>query len=145
MTFFPDTRLYSLDCSCLSHCSFEDGRFEIKKRPLLSMFCFFIKLQFCMLTWCLIMHAGSNYLRPLFGPLANMLQMLQECSQLELALRVLVNAYGSCLQHVTSNIMDIKLSLQVQLRYSQRCLLCFSRRYTENDCYLLSALWRTRA
>uniref|UniRef100_A0A3B4G7C7 Kinetochore associated 1 n=1 Tax=Pundamilia nyererei TaxID=303518 RepID=A0A3B4G7C7_9CICH len=85
-----DTRLYSLDCSCLSHCSFEDG---------------------------------SNYLRPLFGPLANMLQMLQECSQLELALRVLVNAYGSCLQHVTSNVMDIKLSLQVQLRYSQRCLL----------------------
>uniref|UniRef100_A0A3Q4MIN8 Kinetochore associated 1 n=1 Tax=Neolamprologus brichardi TaxID=32507 RepID=A0A3Q4MIN8_NEOBR len=65
----------------------------------------------------------SNYLRPLFGPLANMLQMLQECSQLELALRVLVNAYGSCLQHVTSNVMDIKLSLQVQLRYSQRCLL----------------------
>uniref|UniRef100_A0A3Q2WT44 Kinetochore associated 1 n=1 Tax=Haplochromis burtoni TaxID=8153 RepID=A0A3Q2WT44_HAPBU len=85
-----DTRLYSLDCSCLSHCSFEDG---------------------------------SNYLQPLFGPLANMLQMLQECSQLELALRVLVNAYGSCLQHVTSNVMDIKLSLQVQLRYSQRCLL----------------------
>uniref|UniRef100_A0A3Q4H4T1 Kinetochore associated 1 n=1 Tax=Neolamprologus brichardi TaxID=32507 RepID=A0A3Q4H4T1_NEOBR len=85
----------------------------------------------------------SNYLRPLFGPLANMLQMLQECSQLELALRVLVNAYGSCLQHVTSNVMDIKLSLQVQLRYSQRCLLCFSRRYTENDCYLLSVLnWR---
>ncbi|XP_026043472.1 kinetochore-associated protein 1 isoform X1 [Astatotilapia calliptera] len=75
-----DTRLYSLDCSCLSHCSFEDG---------------------------------SNYLRPLFGPLANMLQMLQECSQLELALRVLVNAYGSCLQHVTSNVMDIKLSLQL--------------------------------
>ncbi|XP_035763263.1 kinetochore-associated protein 1 [Neolamprologus brichardi] len=56
---------------------------------------------------------SSNYLRPLFGPLANMLQMLQECSQLELALRVLVNAYGSCLQHVTSNVMDIKLSLQL--------------------------------
>lgn len=45
MTFFPDTRLYSLDCSCLSHCSFEDGRFEIKKRPLLSMFfCFFYQI-----------------------------------------------------------------------------------------------------
>ncbi|KAG7490369.1 kinetochore-associated protein 1 isoform X1 [Solea senegalensis] len=75
-----DTKLYPLDCSCLSHCSFEDG---------------------------------SNYLRPLLGPLANMLQMLQECSQLELALRVLVNAYGSCLQHVTSNVMDIKLSVQL--------------------------------
>ncbi|XP_008288071.1 kinetochore-associated protein 1 [Stegastes partitus] len=75
-----DTKLYPLDCSCLSHCSFEDG---------------------------------SNYLQPLLGPLTNMLQMLQECSQLELALRVLVNSYGSCLQHVTSNVMDIKLSAQL--------------------------------
>ncbi|XP_071339118.1 kinetochore-associated protein 1 isoform X1 [Trachinotus anak] len=75
-----DTKLYPLDCSCLSHCSFEDG---------------------------------SNYLQPLLGPLANMLQMLQECSQLELALRVLVNSYGSCLQHVTSNLMDIKLCVQL--------------------------------
>uniref|UniRef100_A0A3P8WBQ2 Kinetochore associated 1 n=1 Tax=Cynoglossus semilaevis TaxID=244447 RepID=A0A3P8WBQ2_CYNSE len=50
---------------------------------------------------------GSNYLKPLLGPLANMLQMLQECTQLELAFRVLVNAYGSCVQHVTSNVMDI--------------------------------------
>ncbi|XP_018523951.1 kinetochore-associated protein 1 isoform X1 [Lates calcarifer] len=75
-----DTKLYPLDCSCLSHCSFEDG---------------------------------SNYLRPLLGPLSNMLQMLQECSQLELALRVLVNSYGSCLQHVTSNVMDVKLSVQL--------------------------------
>ncbi|XP_074526957.1 kinetochore-associated protein 1 [Halichoeres trimaculatus] len=75
-----DTKLYPLDCSCLSHCSFEDG---------------------------------SNYLRPLLNPLANMLQMLQECSQLELALRVLVNSYGSCLQHVTSNVMDVKLSVQL--------------------------------
>ncbi|XP_069555465.1 kinetochore-associated protein 1 [Brachyistius frenatus] len=75
-----DTKLYPLDCSCLSHCSFEDG---------------------------------SNYLRPLLGPMANMLQMLQECSQLELALRLLVNSYGSCLQHVTSNVMDMKLSVQL--------------------------------
>ncbi|XP_029296389.1 kinetochore-associated protein 1 isoform X2 [Cottoperca gobio] len=75
-----DTKLYPLDCSCLSHCSFEDG---------------------------------SNYLPPLLGPLANMLQMLQECSQLELALRVLVNLYGSCVQHVTSNVMDKKLSVQL--------------------------------
>ncbi|TMS04120.1 Kinetochore-associated protein 1 [Larimichthys crocea] len=75
-----DTKLYPLDCSCLSHCSFE---------------------------------GGSNYLRPLLGPLSNMLEMLQECSQLELALRVMVNSYGSCLQHVTSNVMDIKLSVQL--------------------------------
>lgn len=64
-------------------------------------------------------HTGSNYLQPLLGPLTNMLQMLQECSQLELALRVLVNSYGSCLQHVTSNVMDVKLSVQVQLRQIQ--------------------------
>uniref|UniRef100_A0A3B3YVA8 Uncharacterized protein n=1 Tax=Poecilia mexicana TaxID=48701 RepID=A0A3B3YVA8_9TELE len=77
-----DTKLFPLDCSCLSHCSFEDG---------------------------------SNYLQTLLGPLTSMLQMLQECSQLELALRELVNSYGSCLQHVTSNVMDTKLSVQVGL------------------------------
>ncbi|XP_030225552.1 kinetochore-associated protein 1 [Gadus morhua] len=76
----PDLKLYPLDCSCLAHCSFEDG---------------------------------SSYLQPLLGPLNNMLQMLQECSQLELALRVLVNSYCSCLQHVTSNIMDVKLSTKL--------------------------------
>ncbi|XP_029915466.1 kinetochore-associated protein 1 isoform X2 [Myripristis murdjan] len=75
-----DTKLYPLDCSCLPHCSFEDG---------------------------------TNHLKPLLGPLTNMLQMLQECSQLELALRVLVNSFGACLQHVTSNIMDLKLSTQL--------------------------------
>ncbi|KAF7661602.1 hypothetical protein LDENG_00258100 [Lucifuga dentata] len=74
-----DTKLYPLDCSCLSNCSFENG---------------------------------SNYIQPLLGPLANMLQMLQECSQLELALRVLVNSYGSCAQHIVSNVMDVKLSTQ---------------------------------
>lgn len=46
-----------------------------------------------------------------------MLQMLQECSQLELALRVLVNSYGSCLQHMVSNVMDMKLSVQVWLQH----------------------------
>ncbi|MEQ2235438.1 hypothetical protein ILYODFUR_002347 [Ilyodon furcidens] len=75
-----DRELFPLDCSCLSHCSFEDG---------------------------------SNHLQTLLGPLTNMLQMLQECSQLELALRVLVNSYGSCLQHVSSNVMDTKLSVQL--------------------------------
>ncbi|XP_075882024.1 kinetochore-associated protein 1 [Nelusetta ayraudi] len=55
----------------------------------------------------------SNYLKPLQGPLSNMLQMLQECSQLELALRVLLSSHGSCLQHITSNMMDMKLSVQL--------------------------------
>ncbi|XP_015234284.1 PREDICTED: kinetochore-associated protein 1 [Cyprinodon variegatus] len=75
-----DTKLFPLDCSCLSHCSFVDG---------------------------------SNHLQTLQEPLTSMLQMLQECSQLELTLRVLVNSYGSCLKHVTSNIMDTKLSVQL--------------------------------
>uniref|UniRef100_A0A8C5DZ37 Kinetochore associated 1 n=1 Tax=Gouania willdenowi TaxID=441366 RepID=A0A8C5DZ37_GOUWI len=89
----PVTKLYPLDCSCLSHCSFDNG---------------------------------SNYLPPLLGPITNMLQMLQECTQLELTLRVLVNSYGSCLQHVTSNIMDLKLSVQLydaqELKKYNKCL-----------------------
>lgn len=88
-----DTILYPLDCSCLSHCSFEDG---------------------------------SNYLQPLLSPLSTMLQELQECSQLELALRVLVNSYGSSLQHCASNVMDLKLGLQLydpqELKKHNMCL-----------------------
>lgn len=73
----------------------------------------------------LVLGAGFNYLRPLLSPLCSMLQMLQECSQLELALRVLVNSYGSCLQHVTANVMDPKISAQVgpRLRYMLPYLL----------------------
>ncbi|XP_062307937.1 kinetochore-associated protein 1 [Osmerus eperlanus] len=66
---------------------------------------------------CCLSHSsfvkGYNFLQPLLGPLASMLQMLQECSQLELALRLLVNSYGCCLQHVTSNLMDLKLGTQL--------------------------------
>uniref|UniRef100_A0A8C7PUA8 Kinetochore associated 1 n=1 Tax=Oncorhynchus mykiss TaxID=8022 RepID=A0A8C7PUA8_ONCMY len=69
------------------------------------------------ITNCLLMCpcpcADANFLNPLLVPLASMLQMLQECSQLELALRLLVNSFGSCLQHVTSNIMNIKLGIQL--------------------------------
>uniref|UniRef100_A0A3P9A5V4 Kinetochore associated 1 n=1 Tax=Esox lucius TaxID=8010 RepID=A0A3P9A5V4_ESOLU len=54
-----------------------------------------------------------NFLKSLLTPLASMLQMLQECSQLELALRLLVDSFGSCLQHITSNIMDVKLGAQL--------------------------------
>ncbi|XP_033828339.1 kinetochore-associated protein 1 [Periophthalmus magnuspinnatus] len=93
-----DAILYPLDCSCLSHCSFEDG---------------------------------SNYLPLLLNPLSNMLQMLQECSQLELALRVLVNLYGSSLQHCTSNVMDLRLGVQL---YDKNTL----KKY--NMC--LSELWK---
>ncbi|XP_056145204.1 kinetochore-associated protein 1 [Lampris incognitus] len=99
-----DAKLYPLDCSCLSHCSFKDG---------------------------------SNYLQPLMGPLSNMVQILQECSQLELALRVLVNSYGSCLQHVTSNIMDLKLSIQL---YDQQGLMQYNRCLNELRKSTLSTL-----
>lgn len=80
--------------------------------------------------------AGSNHLLALLDPLSNMLQMLQECSQLELALRVLVNSYGSCLQHVTSNVMDIKLSVQVWLQHQVSLLALISwNSYTVNILY----------
>ncbi|CAL9708810.1 unnamed protein product [Knipowitschia caucasica] len=88
-----DAVLYPLDCSCLSHCSFEDG---------------------------------SNFLAPLLSPLSTMLQMLQECSQLELSLRLLVNSYCSSLQHCTSNVMDLSLGVQLfdkqNLKNSNMCL-----------------------
>ncbi|KAJ8387803.1 hypothetical protein AAFF_G00149520 [Aldrovandia affinis] len=54
-----------------------------------------------------------DFLKPLLGPVTVMLQSLQECSQLELALRLLVNSFSSGLQHVTSNNMDLALSSQV--------------------------------
>uniref|UniRef100_A0A3B3RBR1 Kinetochore associated 1 n=1 Tax=Paramormyrops kingsleyae TaxID=1676925 RepID=A0A3B3RBR1_9TELE len=54
-----------------------------------------------------------NFLAPLLGPVAMMLQSLQECSQLQLALRLLTNSFGSCLQHVATNNMDLGLSSQV--------------------------------
>ncbi|TRY91813.1 hypothetical protein DNTS_012445, partial [Danionella cerebrum] len=53
---------------------------------------------------------GSDLVGPLLSPMASMLQMLQECSQLELALRLLMESYGSILLHFVSNNMDISLS-----------------------------------
>lgn len=56
----------------------------------------------------------TDYVRPLLGPMATMLQSLQECSQLELALRLLLDSYGSILQHFVSNNMDLSLSIKVR-------------------------------
>ncbi|KAJ8415551.1 hypothetical protein AAFF_G00425310 [Aldrovandia affinis] len=78
-----DSKLYPLDCSCLSSCSYVED---------------------------------MDFLKPLLGPVAVMLQSLQECSQLELALRLLVNSFSSGLQHVTSNNMDLALSSQLHDR-----------------------------
>ncbi len=58
---------------------------------------------------------GTDWVGPLLNPLASMLQMLQECSQLELALRLLMESYGSILMHFVSNNMDISLSMRVRI------------------------------
>ncbi|XP_077457832.1 kinetochore-associated protein 1 isoform X2 [Stigmatopora argus] len=75
-----DKRTYPLDCSCLSHCSFQDG---------------------------------SDYLRPLHRPLCNILQLFRDYAQLEPALKELLHCYSGCLQHITSNMMDLKMAALV--------------------------------
>ncbi|KAJ8380268.1 hypothetical protein SKAU_G00010460 [Synaphobranchus kaupii] len=75
-----DSKLYPLDCSCLSNCSYVEG---------------------------------FDFVKPLLGPVSMMLQSLQECSQLELALRLLLSSFCSTMQHVTSNNMDLALSSQL--------------------------------
>lgn len=57
----------------------------------------------------------ADLVGPLLNPLASMLQMLQECSQLELALRLLKESYGSILTHFVSNNMDLSLSVRVRI------------------------------
>lgn len=61
----------------------------------------------------------SDYVRPLLGPMATMLQSLQECSQLELALRLLLESYGSIVQHFVSNNMDLSLSMKVSPSFNR--------------------------
>ncbi|XP_026865073.2 kinetochore-associated protein 1 [Electrophorus electricus] len=63
---------------------------------------------------------GTDFVRPLLAPMATMLQSLQECSQLELALRLLMESYGSILQHFVSNNMDINLSMKL---HTNSCLV----------------------
>ncbi|KAM6340703.1 kinetochore-associated protein 1 isoform 1-T1 [Alca torda] len=53
---------------------------------------------------------GQNLLPPVRTPICAMLQNLMECSQCELALRLIINSFGSCLQHGVSNNMDFSLS-----------------------------------
>nr|XP_023653527.1 kinetochore-associated protein 1 isoform X2 [Paramormyrops kingsleyae] len=93
-----DSKLYPLDCSCLSNLSYQED---------------------------------MNFLAPLLGPVAMMLQSLQECSQLQLALRLLTNSFGSCLQHVATNNMDLGLSSQLhshqQLLRDRKCLAEFGK------------------
>ncbi|NXC42411.1 KNTC1 protein, partial [Penelope pileata] len=53
---------------------------------------------------------GHNLLLPARTPICAVLQNLMECSQCELALRLTVCSFGSCLQHGISNNMDLSLS-----------------------------------
>ncbi|XP_062446334.1 kinetochore-associated protein 1 [Rhea pennata] len=53
---------------------------------------------------------GQNLLLPARTPICAELQNLMECSQCELALRLIVCSFGSCLQHGISNNMDLSLS-----------------------------------
>uniref|UniRef100_A0A8B9CIC0 Kinetochore associated 1 n=1 Tax=Anser brachyrhynchus TaxID=132585 RepID=A0A8B9CIC0_9AVES len=53
---------------------------------------------------------GQNLLLPARTPICAVLQNLMECSQCELALRLIVCSFGSCLQHGVSNNMDLSLS-----------------------------------
>ncbi|OXB64145.1 hypothetical protein ASZ78_002075 [Callipepla squamata] len=53
---------------------------------------------------------GQNLLLPARTPICAVLQNLMECSQCELALRLIVCSFGSCLQHGISNYMDLSLS-----------------------------------
>ncbi|NWR75552.1 KNTC1 protein, partial [Centropus unirufus] len=53
---------------------------------------------------------GQNLLLPARTPIYMALQNLMECSQCELALRLTICLFGSCLQHGVSNITDLALS-----------------------------------
>ncbi|NXU91502.1 KNTC1 protein, partial [Xiphorhynchus elegans] len=53
---------------------------------------------------------GQNLLLAVGAPLSTAVQTLLECSQCELALRLTVCAFGSCLQHGICSTMDLALS-----------------------------------
>ncbi|KYO39715.1 kinetochore-associated protein 1 [Alligator mississippiensis] len=53
---------------------------------------------------------GQNLLLPARTPICALLQNLTECSQCELALRLIVSSFGSCLQHCVTNNMNMSLS-----------------------------------
>ncbi|XP_053557743.1 kinetochore-associated protein 1 [Bombina bombina] len=56
---------------------------------------------------------GESLLSRTKTPTFTLLENLQECSQCELTLRLLIQAFGSCLQHGVSNNMDKQLSMKL--------------------------------
>jgi len=76
------------------------------------MFNIHILIIFC--GWLFLKYVtGQNLLLPARTPICAVLQNLMECSQCELALRLIVCSFGSCLQHGISNNMDLSLSEKV--------------------------------
>ncbi|NXV25489.1 KNTC1 protein, partial [Rissa tridactyla] len=77
---------------------------------------------------------GQNLLLPVRTPMCAMLQNLMECSQCELALRLIVNSFGSCLQHGVSNNMDFSLSEKIHdghvLAETKSFLIALKQKYT---------------
>ncbi|XP_067911152.1 kinetochore-associated protein 1 isoform X2 [Heterodontus francisci] len=62
---------------------------------------------------CLTMSTGvegQNPLKPVSTPMTFLLQNLQEYSQLQLTLQLIINSFGSCHQHFVSNNMNLDLS-----------------------------------
>ncbi|XP_075690227.1 kinetochore-associated protein 1 isoform X2 [Rhinoderma darwinii] len=56
---------------------------------------------------------GENALLPANTPVIALLENLQECSQCELSLKLIIWAFGTCLQHGASNNMDNHLSVKL--------------------------------
>ncbi|XP_075033881.1 kinetochore-associated protein 1 [Mixophyes fleayi] len=56
---------------------------------------------------------GENALYPAKTPIIALLDNLQECSQCELALQLMIWAFGTCLQHGFSNNMDTHLTVKL--------------------------------
>lgn len=71
-------------------------------------------LIYKLIIFFLVKHSiGQNLLLPVKTPICALLQNLMECSQCELALRLIVCLFGSCLQHCVSNNMDMCLGEKV--------------------------------
>ncbi|KAM4707895.1 kinetochore-associated protein 1 [Discoglossus pictus] len=56
---------------------------------------------------------GESFLLPAKTPITVLLDNLQECSQCELTLRLIIRTFGACFQHGISNNMDMHLSLKL--------------------------------
>ncbi|KAM4810605.1 kinetochore-associated protein 1 [Rhinophrynus dorsalis] len=56
---------------------------------------------------------GKNFLLPAKTPITVLVENLQECSQCELTLRLVIRSFGTCLQHGISNNMENRLSVKL--------------------------------